>query len=444
MVPYSGVYARNRGTVGSYLGRYNPGWLNLATGLAAATVPQIKSLVDSMWTDRQMYGQGYRTSLGKRRSTKQGGRKGGAKRVRKFHSNRANGSYTGLVRPRRRARVSAGARRGFQAVWEKGGTTSSADHVGITHGPPQGSIMLAAVGAIWRRLYEKTGFEVASWKAVPEIAANLFDVKYTYIKDAEGTEQVRSLSGMVGTETHEALVILLRNHMLDTVTASDDVFNLVRIQLVPLSSLGYQAFQGSLSLVRMKVKIDFSSTLMTQNRTPGQAAADDSANDVTHNPLVGRIWKVRGNEVKLTYANYSGTHGTVCEPERGISTALPDITISKCNGPADFKNTVSTKRIRLGAGEIMKTSVSHSQFMYLDQLFRKMMPFLRIATGATADTELTSMYFGSSEHIQFEKMVDTQSGTQDITVGYEVNTLVSAYLGRPARQPVARVVYDNI
>lgn len=336
---------------------------------------------------------------------------------------------------------------GAESTHEGGGTVEDANVVTIGHGIPVGSALLVMVQALWRRLYEKTGFELLDWDGFPHYSSSIFQVEYRYTQFADGVSIPVTITFGSGL-THNQISLAIRNEFLTQSVAAAEVFRLQNIKIVPNGTNAIDeprgVYAGELNLSYMPLYFRYTSVMTIQNRTPGNAPTDDQSTDISNNPLTGRWWQVAGNEFKSRGIHESGLQARLLDSQYG-TLALAGNPLSqgtKVLGPTDVKLCRATKRLTINPGRIVKSRVAFYKKTSVNYFLHCCIKYLRTATGVTADTITSPMFMGKSKFFQFEKICDTRTvGEQNVTVGYENAINLSCRLGKAMKQHAHRMTY---
>lgn len=228
----------------------------------------------------------------------------------------------------------------------------------------------------------------------------------TYVQIAldSTTESVHSLGNR--------WLVAYQSYVASTNDQSD--FHLVYIDyhenVAPYRSL------ARINLVDAKVVVKTSSTMKMQNRTRGVSSSDDAMTDVTNNPLRCMAVDLRGNTV--TFRNYNETLES--GPNRAhnytgfIEAWMKDLTNGAPDpNPRDIQHATGVKRHVIEPGHFFTSRISYNRLMKLDAYFN-------LGRDVHRNTD-SRIAFGVSRVFNFDKFLDTSSGDQLPSVGWQLN-----------------------
>lgn len=361
---------------------------------------------------------------------------------------RTRGRYVGKFKgPSRRKKVvkmyNANKSRGLESVHENGGVITDADLVAVYHGTAVYDALTHVCGAMFRKLWEHLGLSISNWDdPIPNFTS--MSMGYDF-RSGFGVPMATSAFVIPGGTSFLGAVALFRDDIIAQSLATVEGFIIDTMRFVNLAPVGFET-NGQLECSNMKVAINQSSNLTMQNRTLGQGATDDQTTDVTNNPLTGRTWTVGGNFFRPKAQSFSvaaNTNGLVCVARNGFGTgAGPTAGIGsqfKVAGPATIKQTQHTARVTLQPGEIKKSRCVWSETMYVNKFFWRIKSLLCDFTAISAPLGRSSSYLGLAKLYQFEKLCDTRSGAQLVSIGYEYNLITGARIISVGGSQTARV-----
>ena len=162
--------------------------------------------------------------------------------------------------------------------------------------------------------------------------------------------------------------------------------------------------------------------LLIQNQTLAATGGegDDRMNDVSNNPVTGRIYEgfTNGFLPKWRPSGDASYESFIADSNSGIIVATSTNTIPeelrKPPPPNFFKSTFKTTRVVLNPGNIKRISCVSKVSMPMNSFFMRY-PNLFHSTGDR------HVYFGKSQLIGLEKVLDSRNSESSISLAWEVN-----------------------
>lgn len=258
------------------------------------------------------------------------------------------------------------------------------------------------------------------------------DVTYTYRVTVDGPLLISTPVTVTSPVTVEKLGQALGNNVLTTMgtisfyeTTSLTVLN-VNDPVNPLRIF-------YMPTVNISIELDVVSNLQIQNRTLASVGAADESSmlDVANNPLRGKMYMGFSNKHSYRYNNdfvgvtptfYHGANDGLLfiGPDNGTFTPEMAQNIRKPPPRSAFGNLTSTNYVRLKPGEIRRSKLRDYKKKTLNQWINLYFDCMR---GAPVAIEiLTDAYVkeGKSCFLGLEKMCDSESESNPISVGFEV------------------------
>ncbi len=242
-------------------------------------------------------------------------------------------------------------------------------------------------------------------------------------------------------------LVLNNDHTLDTVadwlwtnmffssaTHEERILRSIEISLYDLNgdlSLPIALLNLDDVYVHMRVK----SSLALQNRTLGATATDNSKDDVTNNPLEGKSFGGSGNGTKMHVQDNTALLGSNTfygdlkkgliefDPAGTTVTAGMQSVLRRPPTANAFVGAMSVGHVRLGPGHIKKSIWVWKRKMRLSAYLNAMQERLRFP----ATTAFPKVPLAKFEFFGFEKLCRTGSGSEPVSVGYELNQSIGAY-----------------
>lgn len=349
-------------------------------------------------------------------------------------------------------RVSKMREYGAETILEIGGFVSDPDLVSLQHGTAQGSAFMHVAYALYRALFEKTGYSLCNWSDVP-FGAHGIRIAIAWRENVQsGTIKTGNFNAIV-TDSHLAIGLKLGQFILDSVAAgasSEQGFVLIDISMDnTLVATNHYNYFSNICCQNVQVAVRQTSVLVMQNRTLGGTTTtpQNESTDVTNNPITGRYFKCNGNYLVPKGQAGSGVQsGIINDAKWGVQAGDGTFLTAglgarlKVPNSSDVKRVLSTSRVGLNPGQIKKSKIHWSSTMQLNQFFFKLRTYIRFATSSTWDQYLGQTSLGESSVFMFEKLCDTrQSASQPIYLGYELNIITAARIAKISKPYTQRV-----
>lgn len=366
-------------------------------------------------------------------------RKAAAKAVtQRYHT---SGGYHGRFRKGKRGLtpVSIYANKGVLLTSEVNGTVSDPDCIYITHvACDTYKLIIESVNALFRKLFEKAGFNVTTLDMTVSHTAlgNASDwtVQLTEQAGQTGIETVNTNYVTVAASTVRSVASQFYGTFLSysagqTFTGSGAAATDSRLYRLILFSQDYNTtlapvFHTSINLYDEMMHLYACSELKIQNRT---LAADSSADaeDVSNNPLVGRTYGFPGIPKVRSASGYPLNAIPINQGVQLVRAA----TISPNNpgwkeppDPTVFTNCRKSIKVRLEPGAIKSSKIVYRKSMNFIEFLRK----VNIQYGVTPGFHVYHSIF-PSEVFALEDLINVNP-THNISCAYEANQMIGVWL----------------
>lgn len=319
-------------------------------------------------------------------------------------------------------------------------TAPTTDAVYIGHGCAYRRLLYAISFAVVERLLKKMGVTIADWRDVTH--QTLMLTLYYKPSGLAAVETSFSSPAVASTATYQDVASELYDY-LQKFYANTGTGSLGQVYAewhkIALrtgddnGSVTTYFHEATMELTTLVVDVSFSSNLKIQNITTGDAATDDQAEDVTNNPLQGRVYSGSGNGPY--YKRIGGTPGpttalAVAHGDTGVitldRTGLTGSALENLRRPFDknmMGNVSRYSSVHLQPGQIRPDYVKGYKSMYFNAWMRVLHTAMFLTPTAGQVQQIRMNVFGY--HLfGFEKMVRT--GTTPAEVGYEVDQKYSA------------------
>lgn len=224
------------------------------------------------------------------------------------------------------------------------------------------------------------------------------------------------------------------------ITSTLSYFELVKLIILDSSSENWCTVQGG----NISFQVIGNSNLQIQNRTLASDVTTEptrfNANDVTNNPLRGKVYTGVCNVHALKYIENLGTPGSIAQFYYANDSGVLAInsqdasfatnvqrSLKKPPIPSSMTNSLGSKYVQLSPGEIRRSNVKSSFRMGFNKLI---MVYLAALRGSTNFFDARNCAIAKGKNLMYglEKMCDTGATTEaaGISVGYECVSTVSA------------------
>lgn len=336
-------------------------------------------------------------------------------------------------------------RRGTQSLIESGGVVASDDAIYIGHSLPGASVFIEVCRAVTKRLFQKAGYRILAMqdKIQSDTVTHIVrpgDITIHYRRSSGDTVQTLTVQ-IAADSTFAECALLIRDSLLGLCNTPS-----TRPEIL-LDEVMFFQFDGAGNLLRspsaklwfnsVMIHLACSSKLHLQNRTiAGIAGTTDQTNvlDVANNPLDGRLYSGKGSNLQLKFAeNVAGalTDVFISDPTSGITTVTPSTAgnytpemMSIYKRPPSayaFKHVTSGSVARLNPGEIKISKFFFERTMSFQSYFaQNYMYFYQLGL-----SKYPRHSIGLFRTFGFEKRCNTTVDEPQISIGYEVNTVLT-------------------
>lgn len=355
-----------------------------------------------------------------------------------------SGNHGGRFSNKRVRKVSSALYKGASVKQELNGTFSDSSCVYIGHNshpivPTLRMIswsIVRLVAKMWKQDFHSFEERVNAVDASPSCSIRVtFTFRTAYNTPLE--DVTFSTSNIKWFELGDNLM----EYMIDMVPTACVFFELVRIKFANIDATAVESLQTIvLNAKDLKISVYGKSILKIQNLTvgaSGEAEVDAQADDISNNPLRGKIYYGNGQQhlqkLSIDYTAVPNTGALFHGKDNGILT----LGANDANMPAEnqrilkkppvhkaFTNFSSNAYIRLAPGCIKNSVVKKSYTKSLHQWMLYMMPVIREAGNSSAISTPTYLKLGVSSVIGLEHELDVGS-EPDVKVGYQMDNYMS-------------------
>jgi hypothetical protein len=363
------------------------------------------------------------------------------------------GRYVKNIGRLKKPRGNACRKYGIEQAFEVPATCTDPDIVTAAFGTAVRRQFFAAVAAIYRKLIEKAGYAIGDWEDVVPFNTAEHTMEFAY-KLSSTDDNLLSHSYVMPVGNHLTQVDTLVQQLFGIATApvgypENSLFLWYNLEVHPTANTSIKTCEAKIDIASYLLHIKDYYNCLIQNRTPGAAATDDNAEDITNNPLTFRMWQANGNGVRCRLNNDTATirEDVVVGEMNGLwngvgaSGTAGGGAIKKIAQGSAFSNAWGTKKGVLQPGEIKKFFTSFSKTINARSYFWLLSKYMysNDATSQANNNHKTFSKFGSSCLIQFEKLCRTGLGSQNIIIGFEVNGTYGAYCSKAPRRETRRI-----
>jgi len=328
--------------------------------------------------------------------------------------------------------------RGVFQTWEIHGRVNDPNVVYISHQAVDGyEVIVTGVEALMRKLFEKAGYKISSTtetifgKSLTDSEMYRVQLTTTNLKTGVETVQVNHPVPVSGTIQNIATVFLpafLEYSAGFTNTGAGDTGvdqkNPTRLILLRQDANVTVAhlFQCELRLADEIMCIMGSSELKIQNRTAAASGSDD-AEDVSNNPLTGRIYEFKA----MPKIRNKGAFPLCSIPvDKGIQLvrgdSFPDQAWREPPLPQVFSNCKKSSKVLLNPGQIKTIKVSYKKHMNFLTFLQK----IRLQYGTGVQFESSYSIF-PIQIVALEDLINVNE-LEKINVAYEANKTLGVYM----------------
>ncbi len=368
------------------------------------------------------------------------------------------GVYKGQFNKPKAYKPSMASKVGASVEFEKGGQVTSQDCVYLGHSISINQLTRQVSRSIIRRLFQQLRESPRGWfeklKPFETVTQPCLEMRVMYMVNNDSPAQITSAT-FQSTQSLDEVVFWFESQFW--LAATNEIRPIRSIWIFNHSPTAnpQELPLAYLDLDNIHLHINCSSKMSIQNRTLGATATSTSMDDITNNPLEGKVYSGTGNGTLLqTQDNVVGMAGNdfwgtladgiiQFDPLGTPVTAQQASVLRRPPTANAFVAVRSVAKVRLGPGAIKKSVWSWNRSMK----FSKYIEYMQSRLRANGDVK-TPVSLGKFEFLGLEKMVRTRNagtGVPAVSVGYELNQVIGCYTtlvrrGMPREQRVFDVV----
>lgn len=339
---------------------------------------------------------------------------------------RTTGSRVGKFRKVRKVRILPYRVFGSEKCLTYGGTTGGPDLASVGHhNAPLYEVGEAVIRGMYRRILLDNGYGFSSWDESCPLPAGVNQGMFRIIwKGFPGDTLSFSDTNIALVQSNLQVAKNIWDKFLDDVTSANEGPLLLSFEFRETSTSRWYR----IDLMNAMVHMTLNSVMMLQNRTLGQTATDDQTTDVTNNPIIGRQWLLRGNQLSSNVFTDEGF--STADTRSGlIVTGAPTDFEDKLQGPTSYRYNIGSSHVKLMPGEIKKSALYSKVKMSVVNFFQMLGPYIQKASVAPPNLNTgTRIALGRSRYYTFEKMCDTDVGDQNLNLGFEINVTIGCFV----------------
>lgn len=338
---------------------------------------------------------------------------------------KTSGSLSRFKKPKRKVRKDPYQCYGSVKRIEQGGveTDANAIYVGVST-MPQDQTMDAICRAIVKELCRQSGQDFQSWADGFKTAASKIQLSYRYYTSAIAITANQRNVGITLNQSFSGIAEALAAD-IDSVLAPQTKPIFEDFWLNTTVATGSEQVVAKVSGKDMLLDFDCFATVRIQNRTLAGTTTseedDDNRNDISNNPLAGKIYKCRGNAFIPQYreSGDASYESYCCDPVYGwivANAANTNTALVVKPPPANFfKRCYKTGSVVLNPGNIKSASCRSKFSITLNNLASQ---FPQVVGDPTATDQIG---MGHSVMIGLEKVLNSRGAENDVSVAWEVD-----------------------
>lgn len=346
-------------------------------------------------------------------------------RRRRYKSRGRSVNTVGRRRVRRTRGVKAGRYSKIGAVrkFEHGGVVSDPNTVFIGHASvATNEVLQTFCYAIARALLLRVGIDFKEWDEPINNPATAWTVFMFFFQAPNDTTE-NFLSNTWGNgQTAKELAGIIRV-FLNTWTSSTH-----QITKFLMQDSG-NVTNAKVDITNSYVDVSLHSRLTIQNRTAADTGTSgDNRNDISNNPLIGRLYQKKGNFFVPNYRfNGDLSYASFCaNPNSGViatnaTDSLPDS--GRKPPPASFFGASYARGVRVTPGQMMSNVLVTKKVMKMETFLSIMAKYINLYSSAPIVNDF--FWLGSCAMFGLEKQLNSRVDEPTISVGYELNQVMS-------------------
>lgn len=360
-------------------------------------------------------------------------------------------------------------RNGVVKRYENGGIVTNAEAVYLSHtNAPSAEVLRMVCYALARHMFKRLGKSFGDWNDTMASGVgsnnNGINMYITYIKDIGATAQ----AGLQYDSTSQTATALPATYA----SIAENFFNSVRdsglivnpkSEAIKLTARIYDTSDTSeefekveIDLKHIRLDFDLKSTLRVQNATvasEGTSTINLNVNDITRNPLVGKLYKstkwrnyLRIRSPYNSLNNSTSSNALIVAPDPNSGFRNIDYTFSAPD--TDFLKKPPLKayhlgcnqdaKVKLGPGEIKYSNIRNTYNLSLN----KFISYYQSGIGG-AEPDDTCLSFGHVACFGLEKMLDNRTEENEVRLYWQIDNtfkIRAIQAGKPACNDIVTVV----
>lgn len=365
---------------------------------------------------------------------------------------RTSGVYGGRFRRTGRVVKDVYAERGAVFLSEFGGTRSSSEVVTIGHSTCALQwVMLTWVRALVRRLFNMTGnyFDDFGNSVFTSISEYRISYGYGTVNTQGGVASLAFTTfDFDGGITFNQLSDRLMSLVLRDLQSVNGIGFVAEINLIDRNT-GVDRVMARLPLNDMDFLFKIVSTLTVQNRTLALSGVDTAeSTNVTNNPLYGHSYYT--SKANYLAKDDNNLRDVTCDMNIGVLNQPAIGTIGEIVRPGyNFENCRRSGRQMIQPGKIRKSSLVSYWKFEANKFFMVFSDAINACNVTNAGLpnwnvswNVCRVGVGKTMLFGFEKMLDSRSEGDTISIGWELNNSVGCIV-RKKRNVVVPVVYNT-
>lgn len=327
---------------------------------------------------------------------------------------------------------------------ENGGTVTDAQAVYVGQALAWNELHSSICRALVRALFKMKGEDITNWDNNWLGGVTTLRISYRYGAPL-ATALTQANYDFPATTSYAALADGLRDSIINAFSNTEQyqIFDMwLNEQVSPAQTQAY------LNLSECSFTYYFRSSIKIQNRTlAGTTVVDDEdelANDITNNPLVGRIYMSKKQLTGFlpmtrdrtgTEANYDSY---LANANSGLISAINSETLitETVKPPAGYFFGAKSVPLKVKPGQIKSFSIKQMRTMTFKHFYTKYSYFVGTALADTAH----QIAIGPALMVGLEKQLDTRTTENPILIGYQIDQTYAACVNK--HTPRAAAILD--
>lgn len=355
------------------------------------------------------------------------------------------GRITKRKRARKTTKISRFSTHGVIYKYENGSSINDpqALYIGVSD-MPFDEVYIGACRCMVRDLFRQMGILVEDWLNLIPVVNGELQFRYSYISGQTEALTTPAATAILGTWSFAEFGSQIATVWKAAFGTSAD-HRIKEIWLEKTTNVFAAGTQrtATIPMSNYVISVDNYASMKIQNTTTGDNSTDAEDTDITRNPLVARVYHLKGNAlIPRAYASPISGQKIVADTKTGLfgftATQQGERIYKKLPPASQFVKCYKSNQFKMQPGSIKAFTVRYKKTMRFNNLF------VLNGRGMADDTQNYQLPFGTSVLVGFEKLLDSRNSFgSNVKINYQWDLTVkvaSRYNDRSYTTPLLNVI----